>query len=165
MLSDQAWMNFFTAGGFILSLLSFILTLLVLFRSRILAWLTFRKAKKKQAIKKALDEIESITSQPFDPLRFAKEAFEWLRLLLCNVAFVAFLVFSVTLMGRAMTDVSFTTPWMKTFNTLLYSIASVFLGFSIVSLSELRRKLNIKLDPQKAQKAIERLRTTLEKLD
>ncbi|MGY0304936.1 hypothetical protein [Xylella fastidiosa] len=148
-----------------MSLLSFILTLLVLFRSRILAWLTFRKAKKKQAIKKALDEIESITSQPFDPLRFAKEAFEWLRLLLCNVAFVAFLVFSVTLMGRAMTDVSFTTPWMKTFNTLLYSIASVFLGFSIVSLSELRRKLNIKLDPQKAQKAIERLRTTLEKLD
>ncbi len=147
-------MHIYGAGGFILSLLSFILGILGFFRSRILAWLTFRKAKKKQAIKKALDEIESITSQPFDPLRFAKEVTD------CLVCFI----FSVSLLQIAtiMNFGLYVGPWMQTIDYLLYAFAGLFLGICSGMLSELRRKLNIKLGPQKAT---ERLRAMLEKLD
>ncbi|WP_031337483.1 hypothetical protein [Xylella fastidiosa] len=147
MLSDHAWMHIYGIGGLILGLLSF-------FRNRILAWLTFRKDKKKQAIKKALDEIESISSQPFDPLHFAKEVTD------CLVCFI----FSVSLFQIAtiMNFGLYVGPWMKTIDYLLYASVGLFLGICLGILSELRRKLNIKLDPQKAT---ERLRAMLEKLD
>ncbi|HHW4680897.1 MAG TPA: hypothetical protein ACQGQX_05325, partial [Xylella taiwanensis] len=41
------------------------------FMRRILPWLSIRKGKQKQAIQKALDEIETFASKPFDPVPFA----------------------------------------------------------------------------------------------
>lgn len=145
MLSDHAWMHIYGIGGLILGLLP-------LLRRSTLALLTFRKAKKKQAIKKALDEIETIASKPFNPLPFTKEAVECFIYFLCSFAMI-----NITLINDSNADL-----FMQFINSLLHITASALLGLSIGALSELRRKLNIKLDPQKAT---ERLRAMLEKLD
>ncbi|AXI82577.1 hypothetical protein FUT69_10560 [Xylella taiwanensis] len=117
------------------------------FMRRIRPWLSIIKGKQKQAIQKELDEIERFASEPFDALRFTKDVVECLTCLVCSVAF---LLSSITLISQGMTDVSFLNPWMKVFNALLYFTSSVFFGFSFAVLIELRRRLKIKLDPQKA---------------
>ncbi|HHW4678298.1 MAG TPA: hypothetical protein ACQGQH_02225 [Xylella sp.] len=133
-------------GNFILSVGGFILGL-VAFRISPAhrAWLKIRKGKQKQAIQKELNEIETLASEPFNA--FAKEVVTCLTFLVCSVAF---LLFSITLISKGMTDVSFLNPWMKAFNALLYFTSSAFFGFSFASLIELRRKLKIRLDPRKA---------------
>lgn len=150
MLSDHTWMHIYGMGSPLLGLL---LTFIV---KRISAWLKIRKAKKeqtkKQIIKKALDEIETIASQPFNPLPFTKEAVE------CFMYFVC----SFTMINIALINASNTNLVIQIINYLLHFTASAFLGLSLGALIELRRQLKIKLDPQKAT---ERLRAMLEKLD
>lgn len=145
MLSDHAWMHIYGIGGLILGLLPSLV-------KRIRGWLKIRKTKKKQTIKKALDEIETIASQPFNPLPFTKEAVECFIYFLCSFAMI-----NITLINDSNADL-----FMQFIDSLLHITASALLGLSIGALSELRRKLNIKLDPQKAT---ERLRAMLEKLD